>query len=170
VQKEGDERNVDALLRTPKSSKGYINVFRMFNWVMEEGWPCIPRKWSKEDATKEVSSGNIVNEVSRRKSFKIFFQSPECIKTNIFLKLPPTIAALIMNVPPIMAVPLANVLRIQLPKYHDNGELVLHIQQLMKVCVINGENTDCHKLQYFLNSLRGRVVDWFGKYETVIQQ
>jgi hypothetical protein len=30
----------------------------------------------------------------------------------------------------------------------------------MKVCVINGEYTDCHKSQYFPNSLRGR-------YETV---
>jgi hypothetical protein len=35
----------------------------------------------------------------------------------------------------------------------------------MKVCVTNGEYTDCHKLQYFPNSLRGRVVDWFGRYE-----
>jgi hypothetical protein len=26
----------------------------------------------------------------------------------------------------------------------------------MKVCVINGEYTDCHKLQYFPNSFRGR--------------
>jgi hypothetical protein len=48
------------------------------------------------------------------------------------------IVALIMNVPPIMAVPLANVLRIQLLKYYDNEDLVLHIRQLMKVCVTNG--------------------------------
>ncbi len=37
---------------------------------------------------------------------------------------------------------------------------------MRKVCVINGEYTDYHKLQYFPNSLRGRVVDWFGRYET----
>jgi len=37
----------------------------------------------------------------------------------------------------------------------------------MKACVTNGENIDYHKIQYFPNSLRGRIVDWFGKYETV---
>jgi hypothetical protein len=35
----------------------------------------------------------------------------------------------------------------------------------MKVCATNGENIDRHKLQYFPNSLKGRVVDWFGRYE-----
>jgi hypothetical protein len=36
----------------------------------------------------------------------------------------------------------------------------------MKVCVTNGKYIDYHKLQYFPNSLRGRVANWFGKYET----
>jgi hypothetical protein len=40
--------------------------------------------------------------------FKLFFKSHERIKTNIFLKFSPTIIALIMNVPPIMAIPFAN--------------------------------------------------------------
>jgi hypothetical protein len=87
-----------------------INVVEMFNWIAKEGWPHIPRKQSKEDATKKTSSSNTANEVSRRKLFKLFFKSPEHIKTNISLKLSPTIVALIMNVPPIMAVPFANVL------------------------------------------------------------
>jgi hypothetical protein len=65
-----------------------------------------------------------------------------------------------------MAVPPANALWIQLLEYHDNENLVLHIQQLTKVCVINGKNTNHHKLQYFPNSLKGRAIDWFGKYET----
>jgi hypothetical protein len=108
--------------------KATINVFGMFNWITKEGWPHIPRKWSKKDATEKANSGNITNKVSRRKLFKLFFKSPERIKTNISLKLPPTIVALIMNVPPIMAIPFANVLQIQLPKYHDNEDLVLHIQ------------------------------------------
>ncbi len=30
----------------------------------------------------------------------------------------------------------------------------------------NGEDIDNHKLQYFPNSLRGRAIDWFAKYET----
>jgi hypothetical protein len=38
-----------------------------------------------------------------------------------------------------MAIPLANALRIQLPKYHDNEDLVLHIRQLTKMCVTNGK-------------------------------
>jgi hypothetical protein len=32
--------------------------------------------------------------------------------------------------------------------------------------VTNGENTNDHKLKYFQNSLRGRITDYFGKYET----
>jgi hypothetical protein len=31
----------------------------------------------------------------------------------------------------------------------------------------NGENNDDHKLQYFPNSLRGRTIDWFRRYEIV---
>jgi hypothetical protein len=82
----------------------------MLNWILEQGWMHIPRKQSKEDAIEEASSTNTNNKVSRRKIFKLFFKSLECIKINIFLKFPLIIVTLIMNVPPIMAVPLANVL------------------------------------------------------------
>jgi hypothetical protein len=81
--------------------KAKINVYGMFNWIMKEGWPHIPRKRSKKDAIEEAISNNIANEVFKRKLFKLFFKSPEHIKTNISLKLPPTIVALTMNVPPI---------------------------------------------------------------------
>jgi hypothetical protein len=37
---------------------------------------------------------------------------------------------------------------------------------LTNVCVTNGEYIDYLKLQYFPNSLKGRVADWFTKYET----
>jgi hypothetical protein len=90
--------------------KVIINVFGMFNWITKEGWSHIPRKWSKEDAIEEANSSNIADEVFRRKLFKLFFKSLEHIKTNISLKLLSTIVALIMNVPPIMVVPFANVL------------------------------------------------------------
>jgi hypothetical protein len=90
--------------------KATISVFGMFNWITKEGWPHIPRKWSKKDATKEASSSNTINKVYARKLFKLFLKSPKHIKTNVFSKLPPTIVALIMNVPPIMVVPFANVL------------------------------------------------------------
>jgi hypothetical protein len=64
-----------------------------------------------------------------------------------------------------MALLIANVLRIQLPKYHDNDDPMSHLQQLTKVCVTNGMNTKDHKLQYFPNLLRGKVIDWFARFE-----
>jgi hypothetical protein len=51
-----------------------------------------------------------------------------------------------MNVPSFMAIAPTNVLRIQLPKYHNNDNLVLHIWQLTKVCVTNGEDIDAYKI------------------------
>ncbi len=53
---------------------------------------------------------------------------------------------MVMNMNLIMVVIPANVLRIQLPKYHDNDDPNIHIQQLIKVCVINGENMNDHKI------------------------
>jgi hypothetical protein len=39
--------------------------------------------------------------------------------------------------------------------------VVVHaiVTTLTKVCVINGKDTDDHKLQYFPNSLRGRATN-----------
>jgi hypothetical protein len=65
-----------------------------------------------------------------------------------------------------MAIVHVNVLHIQLPKYHDNDDFITHIWQLVKVCVTNGEDIDDHKLQYFPNFLRGKIVDRFTMYET----
>ncbi len=65
-----------------------------------------------------------------------------------------------------MAQAVDNVLRIQLPKYHDEDEPLSHIRQLTKACVTNGENIDLHKLQYFPYILRGRVVSLFVWFET----
>jgi hypothetical protein len=39
-----------------------------------------------------------------------------------------------MNVNPLMAIAPANVLHIQLPKYHDNDDPVIHIRKLTKMC------------------------------------
>jgi hypothetical protein len=44
------------------------------------------------------------------------------------LNLPLITIALVMNVPPIMAIPSTNALEIQLPKYHNNEDLILHIR------------------------------------------
>jgi hypothetical protein len=59
-----------------------------------------------------------------------------------------------MNIPPIMDVIPTNVLKIQLPKYHDNDDPILHIKS-----IINSKDIDDHKIQYFLNSLKGRVAN-----------
>jgi hypothetical protein len=88
------------LLRTPKAT---INVFRTFDWVIEEGWPQIPKKLSKEAVIEEANSSNAIDEALGKKLFKLFFQSHEYINTKISLNPPPTIVAPIMNLPPIMA-------------------------------------------------------------------
>jgi hypothetical protein len=51
--------------------------------------------------------------------------------------------------PPTMAIMATNILRIPLPKFHDGDDMVTHIGRLAKVCVMNGEDIDAHKLQYF---------------------
>jgi hypothetical protein len=72
----------------------------------------------------------------------------------------------IMFVPPIMDLPTVNVLCIQLPKYHDNDDPMSHLRQSTKLCVTNGENIPDNKLQYFPNLLKGKVVNWFTRFET----
>jgi hypothetical protein len=69
-----------------------------------------------------------------------------------------------------MAGPPTNALQIQLPKYHDNKDLVLDIRQLTMVCVTNEEDIDHHKLQYFPTSLRRKVVNWLEDVKLFIQQ
>jgi len=90
----------------------------------------------------------------------IYFPTEETIVTT-------PIITLTMFVLPIMALPTLNVLHIQLPKYHDNGDPMSHLQQLTKVCVTNGKNIPNHKLQYFPNSLKGKVDVCFAKFEIV---
>jgi len=54
--------------------------------------------------------------------------------------------ATVMNMNPFMDIIPTIVLCIELLKYHDNDDHVTHIQQLIKVCVTNGEDIDDHKL------------------------
>jgi hypothetical protein len=53
-------------------------------------------------------------------------------------------------VPPTMVIVAPKVLRIPLPKFHDGDDAIIHIGRLTKVYVTNGEDTDAHKLQLFL--------------------
>jgi hypothetical protein len=63
TQEEGDEGNVDALLKTLED---IVNVFKMFDWVMEKGHLCILRKWLEEDVIKKTNSSNTINKVLER--------------------------------------------------------------------------------------------------------
>jgi len=69
-------------------------------------------------------------------------------------------------VPPTMAIVATNILQIPLPKFHDGDDAITHIGRLTKICVMNGEDTDAHKLQYFPTTLQGTSVSWFTCYET----
>jgi hypothetical protein len=40
-----------------------------------------------------------------------------------------------------------------MPKFHDGYDAIIHIGRLAKMCVINGEDIDAHKLQYFPTTL-----------------
>jgi hypothetical protein len=59
----------------------------------------------------------------------------------------------VIHVPPTMVVVAPNVLQIPLPKFHDGNDAIIHIGRLAKVCVMNGEDIDAHKLQYFPTTL-----------------
>jgi hypothetical protein len=85
--------------------------------------------------------------------------SPYLFNTKKLSIQQPIIITMVMNVNPLMVIVHVNVLCIQLLKYHDNDDPIIHIQQQSKVCVTNGEDINDHKLQYFPNSLTGRVVD-----------
>ncbi len=76
--------------------------------------------------------------------FRLFSQI--LVRMKIFQTTQPIDVALIMNVLPIMALVTTNVLCIQLPEYHDNDDPILHIWQLIKVCLTNQEDTKYHKL------------------------
>ncbi len=65
-----------------------------------------------------------------------------------------------------MVIVAPNVLQIPLPKFHDGNDVVIHIGRLTKVCVMNGEDIDAHKLQLFPITLWGKIASWFTHYET----
>ncbi len=63
-----------------------------------------------------------------------------------------------------MVIVVANILQIPLPKFHYGDDVITHIGT--KVCVMNGEDIDAHKLQYFPTTLQGKNVSWLTRYET----
>jgi hypothetical protein len=66
-------------------------------------------------------------------------------QTNLF----PQFKTIVIFVPLIMATLARNVLQIPLPKFHDSNDVVTHVGKLAKVCVMNGEGTNAHKITIF---------------------
>jgi hypothetical protein len=65
-----------------------------------------------------------------------------------------------------MVIVAINVLQIPLPKFHDGNGAIIHIRRLTKIYVMNGQDIDARKLQYFPTTLQGKNVSWFTCYET----
>jgi hypothetical protein len=66
--------------------------------------------------------------------------------------------------------PIMVILCIQLPKYHDNDDLVIHIQQLTKVYVTNGKDMNDHNSNIFLIFLEGKLLMGLPCTKQLIQQ
>jgi hypothetical protein len=138
--------------------KNIVNAFGTINWVTKKGWPQIPR-WQDDEKLIKTSSNNGNNDqLLERKLFRTTLNL-NLVNTKTLSIQQPTTVTIVMNVNPLMAIIHVNVLRIKLPKYHDNDGHVIHIRQLTKVCVINGEDIDDHKLQYFSNFIKRRAPD-----------
>jgi len=76
---------------------------------------------------EKANKSSVTNEPFEKELFKLFSQNLEHINTRIPLNTEPIPIVSMMNVTSIMEVFLANVLCIQLPKYHDNENPILHI-------------------------------------------
>jgi hypothetical protein len=63
-------------------------------------------------------------------------------QTNLFSQF----IAIVIHVLPTMVIVEPNVLQIPLPKFHDGCDAITHIRRLAKICVMNGEDSDAHKL------------------------
>ncbi len=112
------------LLNTPKI---IINAFGTIDWVTKEGWLQIPR-WKVDKKSMKTLNNGGNNDCSLE--MKLFGTTIilDLFNTRTLSIRQPTTATTMMNVNPLMVVILANALRIQLLKYHDNGGLVIWIR------------------------------------------
>jgi len=75
---------------------------------------------------KTLSNGGSNDRSLERKLFGLI-PSPNLFNIRTLSIQQPTTATIVMNVNPLMVVVLANALHIQLLKYHDNDDLIIHI-------------------------------------------
>ncbi len=89
-----------------------VNTFGSFERVIEEGWPLLLRKETGGNQRLELGENNNNNIMVERNFDKIMpmftIQSISCLTMQLILLIPTQV--LIMNVPPIMALPAGNVL------------------------------------------------------------
>jgi hypothetical protein len=95
--------------------EGWLVVFKKNNkWALKVG---------ENSNNKNIFDHNLLGLFHQQvfATRPIYFPTKETIVTTSIIT--PT-----MFVPPIMVLPTANVLRIQLPEYHDSDDLVFHLQ------------------------------------------
>lgn len=115
-------------LKTPLST---IPSFGTLEWITKEGWLVFSKRRESGKWTQKVNErSNNRNKIDHN-LLGLFYQqvfSAKLIysptkKTTMTTPINTTI----MFVSPIMALPATNVLRIQLPKYHDNDDSMSHL-------------------------------------------
>jgi len=106
---------------------------------------------------RTLSDGGSYDQPLKNELFRTI-SSLDFFNTKILSIRQPIIVATTMNVNPLMVVILVKVLHIQLPKYHDNDDHIIYIQQLTKVRTTNGKDTYDHKLQYFKILVEGELL------------
>lgn len=99
--------------------------------------------------TLKVGNSSDNNKLVEHDLLELFSQKPfqtKLVTLLIVQAILTTTLLLAMNIVPHMVLPIANVLWIQLPKFHDNDDLASYIWQLTKVWMKNGENIKNRKL------------------------
>ncbi len=94
--------------------------------MIEEGWLRIPR-WQANEKSIKTLSNNGSNDQPLEKELFGTTSNLDLLNTRTLSTRQLSSVATMMNVNPLMVVVLANVLCIQLLKYHDNDDPVIHI-------------------------------------------
>jgi len=103
-------------------------------------WSILPKREESSKQTPKVGESNNSRNIVYHNLLGLFDQIflPKLIYSPTKETTMTTpIVTLTMFVLPIMTLPVANVLHIQLPIYHDNDDPSFHLQQLTKICVTN---------------------------------
>jgi hypothetical protein len=106
--------------------KNIVNAFGTIDWVTKEGWPRIPRWQADKKSIKTLRNSGSSDQPLERELFGTT-SNIDLVDTRTLSTPQPSTIAIMMNMNPLMVVILATVLCIQLLKYHDNDDSVIHI-------------------------------------------